>query len=262
MARSINAVTSRYGLGLLVLLTISGVAWFKQWRHLTPMDDEREVLTIRTPLRRSPMTRLLYAVSMSLDGFIAGINQSPENPMGDGGEQLGEWMRELAAFRRTFPFAGLEGGVTNASTAVFFEEDTSGAMIMGRNMFGGGPGSWGEPAWDGPWGGNPFHVPVFVLTHHPREPLVLHGDPPFTFVTEGIGAALEMAQKAAPEKDVLVGGGANAANQYLAAGLLTRSTSTSSPCSSARGFDSSTTLRCRGSHSNRGASSRRPASRT
>ena len=105
------------------------------------------------------MTRLLYDVSMSLDGFIAGINQGPENPMGGGGEQLGEWRRELAAFRKTFPFAGLEGGVTNASTAVF-EEDTSGAMIIGRNMFGGGHGPWGSPPWDGPWGGNPFHVPV------------------------------------------------------------------------------------------------------
>jgi dihydrofolate reductase len=165
------------------------------------------------------MTRLLYDVSMSLDGFIAGINQSPENPMGDGGEQLGEWRRELAAFRKAFPFAGLEGGVTNASTAVF-EEDTSGAMIIGRNMFGGGHGPWGNPPWDGPWGGNPFHVPVFVLTHHPRAPLVLHGDPPFTFVTEGIRAALEMAQQAAAGKDVLVGGSASAAQQYLAAGLL------------------------------------------
>jgi dihydrofolate reductase len=165
------------------------------------------------------MTRLLYDVSMSLDGFIAGINQSPENPMGDGGEQLGEWRRELAAFRKAFPFAGLEGGVTNASTAVF-EEDTSGAMIIGRNMFGGGHGPWGNPPWDGWWGGNPFHVPVFVLTHHPRAPLVLHGDPPFTFVAEGIRAALEMAQQAAAGKDVLVGGSASAAQQYLAAGLL------------------------------------------
>jgi dihydrofolate reductase len=165
------------------------------------------------------MTRLIYDVSMSLDGFTAGKDQSPENPMGVGGERLGQWRQELAAFRKKFPFAGLEGGVTNASTAVF-EEDTSGAMIIGRNMFGGGPGPWRDPPWDGPWGGNPFEVPVFVLTHHPREPLVPHGDPPFTFVTEGIGAALEMAQSAAPGKDVLVGGSASVARQYLAAGLL------------------------------------------
>jgi|SRR5919108_4128901 dihydrofolate reductase len=156
---------------------------------------------------------------MSLDGFSAGINQSRENPLGVGGERLGEWRSELAVFRKKYRFAGLEGGVTNASTAVF-EEDTSGAMIVGRNMFGGGPGPWGDPPWNGPWGGNPFQVPVFVLTHHPRAPLVLHGDPPFTFVTEGITAALEMAQKAAAGKDVLVGGSASVANQYLAAGLL------------------------------------------
>ena len=169
------------------------------------------------------MTRLLYDVSISIDGFIAGINRSHQNPMGVGGDRLGEWRRELAVFRQMFPFTGLEGGVTNASTAVV-EEDTSGAMIIGRNMFGGGSGPWGDPPRDGSsvetWGGNPFHVPVFVLTHHPREPLVLHGDPPFTFVTEGIRAALEMAQKAAPGKDVLVGGGASVAKQYLAAGLL------------------------------------------
>ena len=165
------------------------------------------------------MARLIYDVSMSLDGFSAGIDQSRENPVGVGGERLGEWRSELAAFRKRYPFAGLEGGVTNASTAVF-EEDDSGAMIVGRKMFGGGPGPWGDPSWDGPWGGNPFGVPVFVLTHHAREPLVLHGDPPFVFVTEGIRAALEMAQKAAAGKDVLVGGSASVARQYLAAGLL------------------------------------------
>lgn len=167
------------------------------------------------------MTRLVYQVSMSLDGFVAGNNRSQrsrQNSMGVGGKRLGDWMGELAVFRRDM---GLEGGVTNASTAVYEEENANtGAMIIGRNMFGGGPGPWGDPMWDGWWGGNPFKVPVFVLTHHPREPLVLHGDPPFTFVTEGIRAALELAQKAVPGKDVLVGGGANAANQYLAAGLL------------------------------------------
>jgi len=165
------------------------------------------------------MTRLLYDVSMSLDGFSAGPNQGPDNPMGNGGERLGEWRQELAAFRKRFPFAGLEGGVTNASTAVF-EDDTSGAMIVGRNMFGGGHGPWGDPPWNGWWDGNPFKVPVFVLTHHPREPLVPEGDPPFTFVTDGIRPALKMAQQAAGGKDVLVGGSANVANQYLAAGLL------------------------------------------
>jgi dihydrofolate reductase len=165
------------------------------------------------------MTRLIYDVSMSLDGFSAGIDQSRQNPVGVGGERLGEWRQELAVFRKKYAFAGLVGGVTNASTAVF-EEDTSGAMIVGRKMFGGGPGPWGDPPWDGPWGGNPFQVPVFVLTHHPREPLVVRGDPPFIFVTEGITAALEMAQKAAAGKDVMVGGSASVARQYLSAGLL------------------------------------------
>ena len=165
------------------------------------------------------MSRLVYDVSVSLDGFSAGINQGPENPMGDGGEQLGEWRRELAVFRKAFPFAGLEGGVTNASTAVF-EEDDFGALIIGRNMFGGGHGPWGNPPWNGWWGGNPFGVPVFVLTHHPREPLASNGEPPFTFVTEGIGAALEMATRSAQGKDIEVGGSASVARQYLAAGLL------------------------------------------
>lgn len=165
------------------------------------------------------MTRLIYDVSISLDGFSAGPGQTRQQPLGVGGERLGAWRQELAAFRKKYPFAGLEGGVTNASTPVF-EEDTSGALIVGRNMFGGGPGPWGDPAWEGPWGGNPFQVPVFVLTHHPRAPLEPEGDPPFTFVTEGIRAALEMAEKAAAGKDVLVGGSASVANQYLAAGLL------------------------------------------
>jgi dihydrofolate reductase len=165
------------------------------------------------------MTRLIYDVSMSLDGFSAGPNHGPDNPMGDGGLRLGAWRQELAAFRQKFPFAGLEGGVINASTAVF-EDDTTGSMIIGRNMFGGGHGAWREPAWDGFWGGNPFGVPVFVLTHHHRDPLVSPGQAPFTFVTQGIQPALEMARQAAGGRDVLVGGSANVARQYLAAGLL------------------------------------------
>jgi dihydrofolate reductase len=162
-----------------------------------------------------PMTRLLYDVNMSLDGFIAGKNQDQQV----GAMRLDAWKQELAAFRKMFPYQGLEGGVINASTAVLEEEDNTGAMIIGRTFFGGGPGPWGDPPWDGPWGGNPFKVPVFVLTHHPREPLVPPGDTPFTFVVEGIRAALEMARKAAPGKDVALGG-ASTANQYLAAGLL------------------------------------------
>ena len=143
------------------------------------------------------MTRLLYDVSMSLDGFIAGINQSRQNPMGVGGERLGEWRRELAVFRKRYPFAGLAGGVTNDSTAVL-EEDISGAMIHRAEHVRRWSGSVGRPTVGRPVGGNPFQVPVFVLTHHPREPLVLHGDPPFTFVTEGLGQRLRWPRRRRP----------------------------------------------------------------
>jgi dihydrofolate reductase len=161
------------------------------------------------------MARLLYDVNLSLDGFIAGKGRGQQA----GAKRLAAWKQELAVFRKSFPHMGLEGGVTNASTALLEEEDTTGAMIFGRRFFGGGPGPWGDPPWNGPWGGNPFNVPVFVLTHHAREPFVPDGQPPFTFVTEGISAALEMAKRAAAGKDVMLGG-ASTANQYLVAGLL------------------------------------------
>jgi dihydrofolate reductase len=157
---------------------------------------------------------------MSLDGFIAGPNQSVENPLGIGGEGLHEWIVPLAAWREQH---GLEGGEVNDSTRVVEETQTNvGATIMGRNMFGGGPGPWkrNEP-WNGWWGDNPpFHHPVFVLTHHPRAPLELNGGTTFTFVTDGIESALEQAKRAAAGKDVSVAGGAKAAQQYLAAGLV------------------------------------------
>jgi dihydrofolate reductase len=164
------------------------------------------------------MSQLKYSTSMSLDGFVAGVNQSPEHPLGEGGERLHEWMRNLAAWRRE---AGLEGGETNASTAVLEAEDRGiGAIIMGRNMFGGGPGPWGVDPWNGWWGVNPpFHLPVFVLTHHPRPTLELRGGTTFHFV-DGIGLALELARHAARGADVAVSGGASAAQQYLAAGLV------------------------------------------
>jgi dihydrofolate reductase len=162
---------------------------------------------------------LKYAVSMSADGFVAGQDQSEKHPLGVGGQLLHEWMRELAVWRRQ---AGLEGGVTNASTAVLEREDENlGAIIMGRNMFGGGPGPWREPAWNGWWGVNPpFHLPVFVLTHHARPPLECEGGTRFEFVTDGTAAALGRARDAAAGRDVAVSGGAGVAGQYLAAGLL------------------------------------------
>ena len=169
------------------------------------------------------MSRLRYSVAMSLDGFVAGPDQGPENPLGVGGDRLHDWLRELAVWRKE---AGLDGGVANASTAVIERgDDNVGAIVMGRNMFGGGPGPWGENPWTGWWGDNPpFHLPVFVLTHHPREPLECAGGTTFTFVPDGIEAALKLARGAANGMDVAVSGGASVARQYLAAGLLNQIT--------------------------------------
>jgi dihydrofolate reductase len=127
----------------------------------------------------------------------------------------------VVALRAWRELHGLEGGKVNASTAVVEESVANvGAEIMGRGMFGGGPGSWGEDPWQGWWGEDPpFHMPVFVVTHHEREPLTL-SDTTFTYVTEGIGSALEQARAAAAGKDVAIGGGADVINQYLAAGLV------------------------------------------
>jgi dihydrofolate reductase len=165
------------------------------------------------------MGKLRLDITMSLDGFVAGPNPTLEEPLGAGGERLHEWIVGLAAWRETH---GKSGGVVNADSEVVEESiDATGAVIMGRNMFGGGEGPWGEDPWQGWWGDDPpFHVPVFVLTHHAREPLALQGGTTFTFVTEGIEPALEQAKVAAGDKDVLLAGGANVAQQYLGAGLL------------------------------------------
>jgi dihydrofolate reductase len=162
------------------------------------------------------MSRVRIHISVSADGYVAGPNQSEENPLGEGGERLHDWLVALRAWREPH---GLEGGEVNASSAVVEELQANlGAEIMGRGKFGGGPGSWGEDPWPGWWGEDPpFHMPVFVLTHHQREPLTL-SDTTFTFVTDGTEAALEQARAAAGEKDVLIGGGADVINQYLAAG--------------------------------------------
>ncbi len=165
------------------------------------------------------MTKFRFQISVSLDGFAAGPNPSEENPLGEGGEQLHEWVVKLAAWRKSH---GREGGEVNASSVVIEEAlDNVGATIMGRNMFGGGPGPWGEDPWDGWWGEEPpFHTPVYVLTHHAREPLVKQGGTTFTFVTDGVESALEQAKQAAGGRDVALGGGADVAQQYLAAGLI------------------------------------------
>jgi dihydrofolate reductase len=165
------------------------------------------------------VAKLKFQISVSLDGFVAGPNQSKEHPLGEGGEQLHEWVIKLAAWRKPH---GREGGETNASTPIFEEAIANvGATIMGRNMFGGGPGPWGEDPWQGWWGEEPpFNHAVFVLTHHPRETLELEGGNSFTFVTDGIESALAQATEAAGGKDIMIGGGAEAIQQYLAAGLV------------------------------------------
>ena len=166
---------------------------------------------------RTDMSKLRAHISVSADGYVAGPNQSEANPLGEGGESLHDWVVALKAWREPH---GKEGGEVNASTSVMEEALANvGAEIMGRGKFGGGPGPW-DDAWQGWWGDEPpFHMPVFVLTHHEREPLTL-SDTTFNFVTDGIESALEQARAAAGEKDVTIGGGADAINQYLAAGLL------------------------------------------
>jgi dihydrofolate reductase len=166
------------------------------------------------------MTKLRFRISMSLDGFVAGPNQSLEHPLGIGGDRLHDWVITLAEWRAPH---GLEGGEVNESSPVVQESNANiGATIMGRNMFGGYPGPWdARKPWNGWWGENPpFHHPVFVLTHYARQPLALEGGTTFTFVTEGIEAALEQARRAAGDMDVALAGGAKAAQQYLAAGFV------------------------------------------
>ena len=164
------------------------------------------------------MPKLRFEISISLDGYVAGPNQSEENPLGEGGEDLHEWVLKLAAWRQSH---GYEGGEVNASTPLVEESQQGvGAVVMGRGMFGGGPGPWEDDPWQGWWGDEPpFKMPVFVLTHHEREPLTL-GKTTFTFVTDGIESALEQARAAAGDQDVAIGGGGEAARQYLAAGLI------------------------------------------
>jgi dihydrofolate reductase len=165
------------------------------------------------------MSKVRVHIAISADGYVAGPNQSEENPLGEGGEQLHDWFVELKAWREQH---GREGGAVNESTPIAEESLANvGAEIMGRGKFGpAGGGPWGDDPWPGWWGEDPpFHKPVFVVTHHGREPLTL-SDTTFPFVTDGIEAALEQAEAAAGDKDVYIGGGADIINQYLAAGLV------------------------------------------
>ena len=157
---------------------------------------------------------------MSLDGYVAGPHQSVKEPLGVGGERLHEWIFPLEAWHR---MAGKPGGETGPSNTVVEESWVNlGATIMGRNMFGGHPGPWDpKKPWNGWWGKSPpFHHDVFVLTHHAREPLPMEGGTTFHFVTDGIESALTQARRAAGDQDVQLSGGAKAAQQYLAAGLV------------------------------------------
>jgi len=157
-------------------------------------------------------------ISISLDGFVAGPDQSLDDPLGKGGMRLHEWVFATDSWRRQH---GREGG-EHSRDAEVVEKLTAnvGAYVMGRKMFGGGSGPW-DTSWTGWWGEDPpFHVPVFVLTHHEREPLAMDGGTTFEFVTAGIEPALTLAGEAAGGKDVALAGGASVVRQCLAAGLL------------------------------------------
>ena len=165
------------------------------------------------------MAKLRFQMTMSLDGYVAGPRQSLENPLGEGGIGLHDWAIATRSWRSAH---GMEGGETGPDDdRIGAAIANVGAEIMGRNMFGPVRGAWGGDPWNGWWGDDPpFHTPVFVLTHHAREPKEMAGGTTFHFVTEGIEAALERAFEAAGGRDVSLGGGADAAQQYLRAGLV------------------------------------------
>jgi dihydrofolate reductase len=164
------------------------------------------------------MGKVTSQISISLDGFVAGPNQSLENPLGEGGLRLHDWVFATSSWRR---HQGMEGGADNADSKVVDEVfEGIGAYILGRKMFGGGSGPWDED-WKGWWGDDPpYHTPVFVVTHHPRPPIPMLGGTTFTFVTDGIASALDQARAAAGDQDVSIAGGASIIRQYLAAGSL------------------------------------------
>ncbi|KXK59384.1 deaminase [Micromonospora rosaria] len=164
------------------------------------------------------MSKVICQLSISLDGFVAGPDQSRTHPLGRGGEQLHTWAHRLENWRSR---QGLTGGVRTVSADVLDDvTEGVGAYVMGRRMFGDGPGPWDE-SWTGWWGEDPpFRAPVYVLSHHPRAPLPMRGGTEFRFVTDGIDSALRQAREAAGDRDVAVAGGAETARQYLAAALL------------------------------------------
>ena len=166
------------------------------------------------------MSRLkVRSFGVSLDGYAAGPDQSLSHPLGVRGPELMEWFFHSRLFREMQGQDGGETGVDNEIASAGFEN--MGAWILGRNMFGPVRGSWPDDSWKGWWGDEPpYHVPVYVLTHHARAPLEMKGGTTFYFITEGIHAALEQAKAAAGGKDIRLGGGAATIRQYLAAGLI------------------------------------------
>jgi dihydrofolate reductase len=181
---------------------------YRRWRQFAARADRQA----------RAMGKVTCQISISLDGFVAGPNQSLENPIGEGGMRLHDWVFATSSWRRQH---GDEGGADGADSEVLDEMVQGvGAYIMGRNMFGGGPGRWNQD-WKGWWGDEPpYHTPVFVLTHHPRPPLAMLGGTTFTFVTDGIASALEQARGVAGDQDVSIAGGASTINQCIAAGAL------------------------------------------
>ena len=169
-------------------------------------------------MKQMPKLRV-SSFSISLDGYGAGPAQTLDNPLGVGGESLHEWVFPTRTFQRMF---GRDDGTTG------IDEDFAargfanlGAWILGRNMFGPVRGAWSDENWKGWWGDNPpYHCPVFVLTHHPREPITMEGGTVFHFVTSGIHAALARATDAAKGKDIRLGGGVATIREYLSAGLV------------------------------------------
>jgi dihydrofolate reductase len=158
-------------------------------------------------------------LSISLDGYVAAPDQSLDNPLGEGGMALHEWAFATRTFHEMRGEGGGETGLDDDHAARWSGD--AGAFVMGRNMFGPVRGPWPDLSWRGWWGESPpYHAPVFVLTHHEREPLAMEGGTTFHFVTEGIETALEQAREAAAGKNVSIAGGAETVRQYLEAGLV------------------------------------------
>ncbi|HXA35233.1 MAG TPA: dihydrofolate reductase family protein [Steroidobacteraceae bacterium] len=173
---------------------------------------------MRLKIHFMPKLRV-HCFSLSLDGYGAGPGQDQNNPLGIGGMALHEWVFATRTFQRMFGNDGGKTGIDDDFAARGFVN--IGAWILGRNMFGPVRGPWPDDAWKGWWGDNPpYHTPVFVLSHYPRESIAMQGGTEFHFVTDGIHAALQRAAEAANGQDVRLGGGVATIQQYLRAGLV------------------------------------------